>query len=103
MGNVHTIVNLDDRIRLTNQELKHQVYRADRRRKVDRVGMKRPCTQIASVDIIYRRVIEHYTHEAFGSGTLVEVGSESQGVRLAHRDHQILTHIRWVHIRAGVN
>lgn len=98
---VRTIVNLHDRRRLTNHKLKLQVQWTDSRRKGHRIALVCPGSEIAGVDSIHCRIIQHYTHKAFGLGTLVEVGSERQCVRLTNRDNQVLTHTRW--IRAGIH
>ena len=99
----HTIVNFHDGVRLINLKVKPQIERTDRRRKVDSIGFERSSSEIASIDCIHRRMIQHHTYKALTLSALIEIGSEGQRVRLTHCDYQILTQICWMHERVGTN
>ena len=97
--NVHTIINLEDRISLTIEELKAQIERIDRRRESYRIIIEKPSLIIARIDRVHRLMIQHHTYKAFRSGALVKVGSECELVLLPHRDGQVLVHARRMRTR----
>ena len=97
---VHTVINLDHRIRVTDEKLEPDVRRIGRRREIVRIALERAGPEIARVGRGHRLLVDLQADKSLGLITLVEIGPVRQLVGLSHDHDQILVHARGM--RVGV-
>lgn len=92
MQRYHTdIINLHNRGRLTDQELKPQIRAVRRSGELNQIVLENARRLlIASVHSVHRLTVDHDAHESFPTRTFVEVGPESQIVRHTSNGFQVL-------------